>query len=200
MKALMMDVDGVLVRLNEPWHADLDKDLGISVEQLQKEFFMESWSDIIIGKVELREGLSPVLASIAPRISTNEFINYWFEKDSRLDQALLELLKNARARGIRIYGATNQEHERATYLWHNLGLSTYWDGFCYSAALSWRKPDDNFFQQAMEKTGFAASELLLVDDTHENIVAARSAGWQALHWSGDDLGFSRLSKLIAENQ
>ncbi|KAJ8121752.1 hypothetical protein ONZ43_g1879 [Nemania bipapillata] len=43
-----------------------------------------------------------------------------------------------------------------------------------------RKPDLCFFQHVIQKTGFSAEELLMIDDTPENICAARSLGMHGL--------------------
>ncbi|KAJ2992726.1 hypothetical protein NUW58_g2068 [Xylaria curta] len=43
-----------------------------------------------------------------------------------------------------------------------------------------RKPDLCFFQHVVQQTGFRPSELLMVDDTAENICAARSLGMRGL--------------------
>ena len=43
-------------------------------------------------------------------------------------------------------------------------------------------------------SGFAGAELLLVDDTPDNVEAARAAGWRAIQWTGRD----RLADLISD--
>lgn len=51
----MVDVDGVLIVNPDPrgWSANLERDLGISKDSLQAEFFAPHWSDIISGRVDL---------------------------------------------------------------------------------------------------------------------------------------------------
>lgn len=187
IKALMIDVDGVLVN-GRPhdgrhWSASLEEDLGLSPERLQREFFAPFWEDIVLGRAALMDYLAPFLERIAPHVVPERFIAYWFQQDSRLAVALLQEISLLRSEGIRVYLATNQEHMRAAYLMQKLGLSNYLDGIYYSAQLGVKKPDGDFFASVCSHAGFDARELLLVDDSRQNIDAAVAAGWNALHWN-----------------
>jgi putative hydrolase of the HAD superfamily len=62
----------------------------------------------------------------------------------------------------------------------------------YAADLGCGKPDPAFFAKVGERAGFAASEMLLIDDKLENVEAARAAGWGGLHWTGE----GRLADLL----
>jgi putative hydrolase of the HAD superfamily len=195
----MIDVDGVLVRGRpsdgRPWGASIEADLGLTVADLQREFFVPHWSDIVIGRRDLAGALTPVLARIAPQVSYQEFIDYWFENDAALDTELLAALQQVRENGTKIYLATNQEHVRAAYLYETLGLSQYCDEIFYSAALGFRKPDRGFFDKAALLSGTRPEQLVLVDDTLDNVVAARAAGWNAVAWSEDSSLSAVLSQL-----
>jgi putative hydrolase of the HAD superfamily len=140
IRALMIDVDGVLVHGRpsdgRPWAADLEADLGIDPSDLHRAFFAPHWGDIVVGKAGLEERLGPVLSKIAPSVTARYFMEYWFERDARLDVGLLDALARYRAQGIRICLATNQEHERAAFLMRRLGLETHVDAIFYSAALA----------------------------------------------------------------
>ncbi len=186
IKGLMVDVDGVLVcgrpSDGQSWASALPEDLGISLEDLQCEFFRPHWSEIVIGQAELPDRLEPVLARIAPHLSCDEFIGYWFENDARLNIELLEELDRQRSAGMPVWLATNQEHLRAAYLMDVLALAGRCDGICYSAAMGCRKPEAAFFEKAAARSGLPAEHLLLIDDTSANVVAAQAAGWYAAEW------------------
>jgi putative hydrolase of the HAD superfamily len=82
-----------------------------------------------------------------------------------------------------VYLATNQEHLRAAYLMEKLGLAEHVDGIFYSARLGAKKPDMEFFAKVQAAVGLCGEEMLLIDDSRQNIEAALKAGWQALHWT-----------------
>ncbi|KKB10912.1 haloacid dehalogenase [Devosia geojensis] len=182
----MLDVDGVLVRGRPQDGAhlftDLERDLGIMVSQLQQEFFKPRWAEIVTGKRPIEPDLSEVLMRIAPNVSAADLMEYWFRNDSRIDQDVLLSVRGLRARGNRVFLATNQEHRRADYLMNEMGLGPEVDGIFYSAALGHRKPSADFYALATDACGSHASSIVLIDDTPDNVVAAREFGWQAIHW------------------
>lgn len=197
MKVLMVDVDGVLVHGRPadglPYATYLERDLGLSVERLQQEFFKPYWADIITGREPMEPRLAGVLQTIAPHLSAATLIDYWFENDARLDRRLLDDLADHRARGTALVLATNQEHMRARYLMNGLGLADHFDGIVYSADLGCRKPSPDFFRLATERVGHLPHEIAFIDDMAENIEAARLFGWNAVQWTAG----TTLDKAIA---
>ena len=185
ISALMVDVDGVLVSGRPSdgghWQASLHADLGVDPAVFNARFFAPHWSDIVIGRVDIMAHLPAVLQSIAPHLTADALLEYWFTHDARVVTPLLEEIARARAAGVRVYLASNQEHRRATYLMETLGLARHVDGMYHSARLGAKKPAAAYFAAVQAAVNIAADELLLVDDTLENVEAARVAGWQALH-------------------
>ena len=187
VKALMVDVDGVLVdgrpEDGRHWLTSVEEDLGLTSDALHEQFFAPYWEDVVLGRAGLMEHLTTALQKIAPHLSPSQFASYWFERDSRLVTPLLAELSLLRSAGIRVYLATNQEHLRAAYLMEKLGLAEHVDGIFYSARLGAKKPDVKFFARVQAAVGLCGEEMLLVDDSRPNVEAARKAGWQALHWT-----------------
>lgn len=187
IKALMVDVDGVLVD-GRPgdgrhWHTSVEEDFGFTSDTLHERFFAPYWENIVLGRAGLMEHLTTALQQFAPQVSPAEFVSYWFKRDSRLVVPLLEELSLVRAAGIRVYLATNQEHLRAAYLMEKLALAEHVDGIFHSAHLGAKKPDLEFFAKVQAAVGLRGDEVLLIDDSRQNIEAALKAGWQALHWT-----------------
>lgn len=184
----MLDVDGVLLRGRPadglPWATGLEADLGVSPAALHAAFFAVHWAEIVVGRAGLMERLRPVLAAIAPGVSAERVVAYWFAQDSRVDESVLADVAALRGRGVAVHLATNQEHLRAQWLRERFaGLV---DGVQYSAGLGVKKPGAAFFARAAAAVGVPAAELMLVDDTAANVVAAQAAGWQAALWTGSE--------------
>jgi putative hydrolase of the HAD superfamily len=183
----MVDVDGVLVdgrpEDGRHWQTSIEEDLGFTSEALHEQFFAPYWENIVLGRAGLMEHLTTALQKIAPHVSPAQFVSYWFERDSRLVSTFLAELSLLRSAGIRVYLATNQEHLRAAYLMEKLGLADHVDGIFYSARLGAKKPDEEFFAKVQAAVGLCGEEILLVDDSRQNVEAALKAGWQALHWT-----------------
>lgn len=195
-KAVMVDVDGVVIVHPDPrgWAAHLERDLGLSPALLQSAFFAPHWPDIILGRAGLRDRLTSVLAEIAPDLSADRLVRYWFENDAHLDQDLLAQLAPIRAGGLALHLATVQEHERARYIWDGLGLKRHFDGMHYAAELGWAKPAAPFFRAVTARSGFAPGEIFFIDDKQANVDAARGEGWSAALWDGT----RPLADLMAE--
>jgi putative hydrolase of the HAD superfamily len=196
IKALMVDVDGVVVTSLEPggWSTHLERDLGLSQARLQEAFFAPHFGDIVHGRAALRDRLSPVLAQIAPHLSAETLIAYWFEQDAHLDHGLLAQIDTLRAAGLKAHLATVQEHERADYLWTRLGLKDHFDAIHYAADLGWTKPAAEFFKTVEARCGFAPDELFFIDDKAANVNAALALGWHAEVWTGDQTVTALMNK------
>jgi putative hydrolase of the HAD superfamily len=182
---LMVDVDGVVVHPSNPkgWFAHLERDLGVPVAALQSRFFERDWADVVHGRAALRERLAIALEQIAPDVSCEALVRYWFEADANLDVALLEQLKVVRESGVPLHLATVQEHERAAYLWRDLGLRDHFDDMHYAAQLGVSKPSPEFYAAVEQRVGVSASAIAFIDDSERNVQAARARGWNAALWT-----------------
>ena len=188
IKAIMVDVDGVLLVHPEPggWSAHLERDLGVSTAKLQDTFFDRHWDDIIHGRACLRERLEPVLADIAPHLPYAALIHYWFSNDAHVNRDLCDELASLRASGVQIHLATVQEHERARYIWTELGFQDAFDGLHYAAALGCAKPSADFYRAIETRTRFEPKALFFIDDKIANVEAAIDCGWAAAVWTGKE--------------
>lgn len=187
-RALMVDVDGVLLVHPHPggWAANLERDLGLSRDALEKRFFAPNFADIVHGRAALRDRLAPALEEIAPHLSCDALIDYWFRNDAHVDADLVAQLAAVRARGVEVHLATVQEHERAAYIWDVLGFRDRCDGMHYAAALGAAKPAAAFYEAVERRSGFAPAEILFIDDKAANVEAARARGWTAEVWRRGD--------------
>jgi putative hydrolase of the HAD superfamily len=186
IKALMIDVDGVVVVHPHPqgWSVHLERDLGLARDVLQDAFFKPHFSEVVHGRAALRDRLGPVLREIAPHLTCDRLIEYWFANDAHLNLDLLQQLGRARQRALKLHLATVQEHERADFLWRKLGLRERFDAIHYAADLGWAKPAPEFFGGIEQRSGFAPNEISFIDDKIDNVEAARRCGWRAAVWTG----------------
>ncbi|TNB49375.1 HAD-IA family hydrolase [Martelella lutilitoris] len=198
-RCLMLDVDGVVVNGRpgdrQSWAVEIERDLGIDPLLLEHHFFRPHWPDVVAGRKQLVEVLNDCLPVLRSPVTAQDFINYWFTRDSDIDADVLAACDTLRARGMTIYLATNQEHLRAQYLMKTLGLGDHVDGIVYSAALGVKKPDSAFFEKAARLSGFAPADHVLVDDQMKNVEAARQVGWAAFAWTGEESLKALMEKL-----
>jgi putative hydrolase of the HAD superfamily len=188
IKVLMIDVDGVIVVHPHPqgWSVNLERDLGLARDTLQSAFFKPHFNEVVHGRATLRERLGPVLQEIAPHLTCDRLIEYWFANDAHLNVDLLQQLSRARLGGLKLHLATVQEHERADFLWRNLGLQEQFDAIHYAADIGWVKTEPEFFAEVEQRSGFAADEIFFIDDRIDNVEAARRRRWRAAVWTGEN--------------
>lgn len=182
---LVLDLDGVVVR-GPPWHAELQRDLGLDYGEIQRDFFATSWAEVVRGRLDLFVALNDYFGQKGRSDLIEPFINYWFENDSAIDRALLDDVAAWRQRtGGKVFAASNQEHHRVRWLSENAGLAGHFDEIIYSAALGVCKPDRVFFTNAQARMGVQnARAILFVDDTAANVDGARVAGWRGVLYRG----------------
>ena len=209
---IFFDVDGVIIdgwhaepERRKPWDATIEQDLGVGREAFQRAFFgspqrgAESlMSACVRGEGDLKEILSGLLPTLGYRGSGDAFVEYWFAKDSNVNQDVLEIVKRlGQCEEVELYLATGQEHYRAAYLWNDLGLKDLFDGIFYSARLGVPKHQAGFFAKINAKLDISPSERpLFFDDSDRVVTAARAAGWDAYIFDTvEDL--SRNSRLMS---
>ncbi len=174
---LLLDIDGV-INHGEMFSRRYAKKHGVPLTTLAK-FFDGVFQDCIIGKADLKNELDHVLKEWKWEKSVDELLEYWFLDEVKYDQRVLEAIFKLKNHGVKVYGASNQEHHRARYLIERTDLKNYIDEFFISAHLGVKKPDLAFFHQIIDKLGVNPSEILYWDDDEKNVEGARGLGIQS---------------------
>lgn len=192
---VFFDVDGVLIdgwhadiARRKPWDETIEVDLGVDRDAFQILFFgtpgNRSASPIfecVTGRRDLKQALAAILPDVGYKGGVDDFVRYWFEKDSRLDPDVFGIARELRERGrAQIFVATGQEHYRAAYLWDELGFSSHFDRLFYSAEIGVPKKDLRFFEAINRALGTEPGERpVFFDDQPEIVELANRAGWDA---------------------
>jgi putative hydrolase of the HAD superfamily len=184
VEAVLFDLDGVLTKVSDEsgnflWLRSIEKDLGITPEEVSC-FFREYRSGICRGQRDTRDALSEHIERRSWPVDANEFLSYWHQMDSHIDEEMVSTVQALRGMGYKVYLATNQEHYRMHHMWKTLGLSNHFDGAYPSCQLGFEKPEPEYFALVQILVGLSPEKLLLVDDTSSNVLAARECGWSAL--------------------
>jgi putative hydrolase of the HAD superfamily len=190
---VFFDVDGVLIdgwhsklSLRKPWDINIQADLGVNRDLFQAMFFsprdgrLPVMHECVMGKRDLREALVEILPAVDYNGHVDDFMQYWFQKDANINEAVLGLVADIRNADISTYVATGQEHYRAAYLWNTLGLCNSFEHLFYSAALGYLKKDIRFFEAINEALQINGEERpIFFDDQPEIVEIAKSVGWDS---------------------
>lgn len=193
MTQVLFDVDGVLIEgyhvdpeFRVYWDETLEEDLGIPRAAFAQGFIFRAFkSKVLTGKTGLHEALAAALPEIGYRGDPQSVIDYWLEKDSRVNRALMDqVARLATSPGVTLYIASNQEHLRARYLMERLGFSEHFAEIFYSARLGHTKPNPRFYEEVLNllpKSG--GGPIILFDDDPASVKAARSLGIDAYQFN-----------------
>lgn len=188
-RAVFFDVDGVLVHgyharpeLTRRWNENLLADLGVDPDRFTQEFIFDIFiKKVVIGEMAIIDALERRLPGLGYKGSPMAFLHYWLSHDSKLNTDLLAVVRRLKARDdLRLYIATNQDHTRAQWLWHTLGLGELFEDIFYSARAGIRKPETGFFDFIEHRIGPQSEPPLFFDDTPKVIEGARKHGWEAV--------------------
>ena len=188
-RAVFFDVDGVLVHgyharpeLTRRWNENLLDDLGVDPDRFTNEFIFDIFiKKVVVGEMAIIDALERRLPGLGYKGSPMTFLHYWLSHDSTLNTALLDVVRTLKSRNdLKLYIATNQDHTRAHWLWHTLGLSELFEDIFYSARAGIRKPETGFFDFIEQRIGPQSEPPLFFDDTPKVIDGARAHGWEAV--------------------
>jgi len=179
-----MDADGVLVN-GEQFSKVLARDFDVDPAK-EQEFFTTIFQDCLIGKADLKEAITPYLASFGWKSTADEFLGYWFKAEHGLNDELISHLQKLRHQGIFLALATNQEKYRTQYMLDHMGFAEVFDKIYSSAHLGLKKPAIEFFAKVVDDLGAKKSEVLFWDDDQQNIDGAKSYGIHAEFYTDYD--------------
>lgn len=107
----------------------------------------------------------------------------WEESIAGPIQASVDLLRPLRRAGLEIHGLSNWSSEKFALARAKYGFFELFDTILVSGDVNLVKPDARIFALLLRRIGRTAQECLFVDDSAPNVMAARSLGFEAIHFS-----------------
>lgn len=191
IKFIYFDVGGVVIlefSKTNKWQ-ELTQVLGIK-EPDRKRFdkiFNEFEPEICIGKKSLEEFIEVVNLEFGLSLPTDysmldDFVDR-FEPNPSLNPILNKLSKQY-ALGL----LTNMYPNMLNKIKNRNILPTIkWDVVIDSSVVGFRKPQDEIYKLAEDKSGFDADRILFIENSPINIDAAKKRGWQTLLYDPSDI-------------
>ncbi|HVW11649.1 MAG TPA: HAD family phosphatase [Bryobacteraceae bacterium] len=94
----------------------------------------------------------------------------------------VEILKELKARGLRLYALTNWSHETFHVARSRFAFLDWFEGIVVSGEERLIKPDPAIFHRLLTRYGIEASRAVYIDDSARNVSAAGSLGLHALQF------------------
>jgi len=95
----------------------------------------------------------------------------------------IPLIQGLKASGYNVYYLSNYSKKAYDECGESLAFMPYMDGGIVSFQAGLTKPDPRVYQLFLERYGLTAGECLFIDDTAENVSAARALGFSALEFT-----------------
>ncbi len=182
---IVWDFDGVLNRSfserKSTWNEGFEMEFGQSAETFNEILFNDKFSEVLIGEISLIEVVTDWAGTVGYHGNLMNLIEYWFQNEYSLDDRIMGLLAASKRSNLRNVMGTNNEAMRTQFIAEDLGFADRMDRIFASGLMGVTKPDEGFFDMVSDELSVEPDEMLLIDDSAENIEAADACGWQ-VHW------------------
>jgi putative hydrolase of the HAD superfamily len=185
LRLIAWDFDGVLNRGYQggfdEWQRTFEADLGVSAQVFTACIYTDAnFLQVLTGQRDILDVLQDWITAHAVPHQARDVLDYWLDKDAVADAQVVGWLEACAVPGVI---ATNNETHRADHIWHRMGFSRHMARMFASGRMGVKKPDGGFFAQIEDWSGHAPGDILLIDDSEKNIVAAAARGWQVFHFT-----------------
>ncbi|MCI8649340.1 MAG: HAD family phosphatase [Anaerotruncus sp.] len=179
IKAVIFDMDGVLIDAKE-WHYEsLNKALRLFGYEISRYDHLVTYDGLPTSKklemLSMEKGM--------PR-KLHRFIND-LKQQYTVDQIFADChpvfahefaLASLKSEGYKLAVASNSIRNTVDLMMEKSNLKPYLDFFLSNQDVSKPKPDPEIYNEAIRRLGVAPDECLIVEDNHNGIAAARASG------------------------
>jgi HAD superfamily hydrolase (TIGR01509 family) len=202
IKAVLFDMDGVLIEAKE-WHYEaLNKALGLFGYSISRSEHLAGYDGLPtrnkLKKLSLEKGLPESLHGFINEMKqqyTLSMIHNFCRPRFSHEYALSKL----KADGYRLAVASNSVRATIELMMGHAKLTQYLEFMLSNEDVSQAKPNPEIYLQAMEKMGLPAEECLILEDNENGVNAALASGGHfLLVRTIDDVNYENIKRRIEE--
>lgn len=138
-------------------------------------------NDYFTGKLATEKLITSLSSAFRSNKSVDEVKRLWLKYYGQLAQAnneVLDLIKKLKT-NYKIY-LFSDTTEMSNLHNSQTGIYDFFDGLFFSYQTGFKKPDIRAYKNILQKTGFKASECLLIEDSEENLKPAKKMGMKTI--------------------
>ncbi len=137
---------------------------------------------------ERQDGGRGLAAATAERVAAHPewereiraFYDRWIEMVGGPIPGTAEIMRELAALGVRLFALSNWSAETFPLVCGRFAELDLFEKIVISGEHRCAKPDERFYRIALEEFGLPAANLLFIDDSQRNILAAEQLGFQSL--------------------
>lgn len=179
IKAILFDLDGVLVNMPRGHYEALNKTLGLFGARISEDEHMQHFNGLPTRKkvTELeRQGRLPgglvEFINTIKQINTKEII----PKYCVPDYSKIILLKHLKQMGYKLACCSNSVRETLHLMLQSAQIYEYFDLIIGNDEIKRPKPDPEIYLRTFEVLGLQPKECIIVEDAPHGIAAAKASG------------------------
>jgi epoxide hydrolase-like predicted phosphatase len=198
IQSIIWDVGGVLVRTIDPMpRTQLAEQLGMSRLELENLVFgLTKDNPGQLGQITFQQHLADTVKQLhLDDDETESFLKAFFAGDE-VNYELVDYIRQLKAKYQT--SALSNAFSNMRYMMEEVWkIADAFDHLVISAEVGLMKPDPAIYQLAIDKTGMSPQASVFIDDTLENILAAKEIGLHAIHFFSNEQIMKDLSGLLS---
>lgn len=201
IKAVLFDMDGVLIDARE-WHYEsLNKALNLFGYNISRYDHLVTFDGLPTKKklemLSLDSGLPKGLHSYINELKQLYTIDI-IHASCRPKFQHQYLLSKLKGKGVKLAVCSNSIRKTVELMMEKSKLMQYFDILMSNQDVVNGKPDPEIYLKAMSFLGFSPDECLIVEDNQNGIKAAKAAGANVMCVSGpEEVSYSNIDKFIS---
>lgn len=202
IKAVIFDMDGVLIDARD-WHFEaLNKALGLFGAEISRYDHLVTFDGLPtkqkLEMLSLEGGLPKGLHGFVNDLKQQYTLDIIFSKCKPVFQHQYALSK-LREQGYHLAVCSNSVRKSIELMMEKSGLAKYLDFFLSNQDVSKSKPDPEIYVTAIKRLGLVPKECLIIEDNANGVKAALAAGAHLFKVDNpDDVHYYNITKRISE--
>lgn len=193
IKTILFDYAGVITptRNNSSFAVKNSKRFGLSPDEIMKISY-DGWADAAVGKGDGENFWEKFSSKL--NIKKSDLISLVIETFP-IDPRMVHLIKKTKKKYTTVL-FSNQVKDWLEKVIEDNNFKDIFSYFVNSYTVGARKPDKKIFEEALKITNSKPEETLLIDDTLENIEAARKMGINAILFENYDQFLREYQEIV----
>jgi len=147
-----------------------------------------------LGQVTTEQFYEEVCAATGFDGSLAEFADFFADIFVPIEP-MIELQATLRQRGVPTYIFSNTNELAISHIRRAFPFYSNFDGYILSYEHGVKKPDAGLYNVVERQSGRRGSEILYLDDRHENVAAGAARGWQVILQETPEKSHAAIEKL-----